>query len=68
VIESSKSPETGGTVEEIVEGRAMVDTEVELLDGSRSDLILLGMGASEVMEVEPSFKLSVEIMILDEGS
>jgi hypothetical protein len=68
VTDPSKSSETGGTVEEIVEGRAMVDAEVELLDESRSDLILLGMGASEVMEVEPSFKLSLEVMIRDEGN
>jgi hypothetical protein len=67
-MESSKSPETGGTVEEIVEGRATADAEVELLDGSRSDLTLLGMGASGVVEVKPSFKLSVEVTIRDEGN
>jgi hypothetical protein len=67
-MESSKSPDTGGTVEEIAEGKVTVDAEVELLDGSRLDLIPSGMGASEVMDVESSFKLSVEEMILDEGS
>jgi hypothetical protein len=67
-MESSKSPETGGTVEGIVEGGAMFNAEVELLDGSRSDLIPLGMGASGVMEVAPSFKLSVGVIILDEGN
>ncbi len=58
---SSKSPvtETGGTVEEIGEGNTTVDAEVELLD-----LILSGVGVSEVMEVEP---LSVEGTILDVG-
>lgn len=64
MVKSSESPETGGTVEEIVGGKAAVDAEVELLDGSTSDLILLGTGVSEVMEVE----LFVEVMILDEGS
>jgi hypothetical protein len=67
-MESSKSPATGGTVEAIGEGKATVDAEVELLDGSRLDLIPLGVGTSEVMDVEPSFKLSVEVMILDEGN
>jgi hypothetical protein len=64
MVKSSESPETGGTVEEIVGGKAAVDAEMELLDGSTSDLILLGTGVSEVMEVE----LFVEVMILDEGS
>jgi hypothetical protein len=68
VMKSSKSPEARETVEEIVEGKETVGAEVELLDGSRSDLFLLGMAASEVMEVELSFKLSVEVIILDEGS
>jgi hypothetical protein len=69
-MESSKSLDTGGTVEEIAEGKAKVDAEVEveLLDGSRLDLIPSGVGASEVMDVERSFKLSVEVMILDEGN
>ncbi len=62
MIVSSESPETGGT------GKATVDAEVELLDGSGLDLTLSGMGASEVMDVEPSFELSVEVMILDEGN
>jgi hypothetical protein len=68
VIKSSESPETAGTVEDIVGEKATADVEVELLDGSTSDLILMAMGVSEVMEVEPSFKLFVEVMTLDEGS
>jgi hypothetical protein len=52
----------------MAEGKATVDAEVELLDGSRLDLIPTGVGASEVMDVERSFKLSVEVMILDEGN
>jgi hypothetical protein len=67
-MESSKSPDTRGTVEDMAEGKATVDAEVELLDGSRLDLIPTGVGASEVMDVERSFKLSVEVMILDEGN
>jgi hypothetical protein len=68
VIKSSESPETTGTAEDIVGEKATADVEVELLDGSTSDLILMAMGVSEVMEVEPSFKLFVEVMTLDEGS
>ena len=41
--------------------------DVELLEGRISNLILSGMGAIEVMEVEPPFELSAELMILDEG-
>jgi hypothetical protein len=67
-MESSKSPDTRGTVEDMAEGKATVDAEVELLDGSRLDLIPTGVGASKVMDVERSFKLSVEVMILDEGN
>lgn len=66
MIESSESPERGGTVGETAGRKATTDAEVELLDESRSDLILLG--ASEVMEVESSFKLSVEVTIPDEGN
>jgi hypothetical protein len=65
---SSKSPDTEGMVEEIAEGKATVDAEIELLDGSKLDLFPSGVGASEVMDVEPSFELSVEVMILDEGN
>lgn len=68
LMESSKSPDTEGTVEEIAEGKVTVDAEVELLDGSRLDLMPSGIGASEVMGVEPPFKLSVEVMILDAGN
>ena len=68
MIESSESPERGGTVGETAGRKATTDAEVELLDESRSDLILLGMGASEVMEVESFFKLSVEVTIPDEGN
>jgi len=64
-MESSISPDTGGTVGEMAEGKATVDAEVELLDGSRLDLIPSGVGVSEVMN---SFKLSVEVMTLDEGN
>jgi hypothetical protein len=67
-MESSKSPDTWGTVEETAEGKVTVDAEVELLDGSRLDLIPAGVGASEVIDVERSFKLSVVVMILDEGN
>lgn len=67
-MESSKSPDTGATVEETAEGKSTVDAEVELLDGSKLDLIPSGVGASEVMDVERSFKLSVEVIILDEGN
>jgi hypothetical protein len=67
-MESSKSPVTGTTVEKTAEGKSTVDAEVELLDGSKLDLIPSGVGASEVMDVERSFKLSVEVMILDEGN
>lgn len=66
MIESSESPERGGTVGETAGRKATTDAEVELLDESRSDLILLG--ASEVMEVESFFKLSVEVTIPDEGN
>lgn len=66
-MESSKSPETGGTVGETVGGKETTNAEVGLPDGSRSDLILLEMGASEVMNVESSFELSVAI-IPDEGN
>jgi hypothetical protein len=65
---SSKSPDTGGVVEEIAERKATVDAEMELLDGGKLDLTPSGVGASEVMDVETSFKLSVEVMILDEGN
>jgi len=67
-MESSKSPDTGGTVEEMAEGKVTVDAEVELLDGSRLDLIPAGMGASEAIDVERSFKVSVDVMTLDEGN
>ena len=64
---SSKSPDTGRMVDEIAKGKATVDAEMELLDGSKLDLFPSGVGASEVIDLEPSFKLSVEVMILDEG-
>jgi hypothetical protein len=67
-MESSKSPDTGGTVEEIAEGKETVDEEMRLLDGSKLDLIPSGVGASEVMDFELSFKLPAEVMILDEGN
>ena len=67
-MESSKSPDTGGTLEEIAEGKVTVDAEMELLDGSKLDLIPSEVGASEVMDVERSFKLFVEVMILDGGN
>ena len=63
MTESSKSPETGVTVGDTVGRKTTTDAEVGLPAGSRSDLILLEMGASEV---ESSFKLSVAI-IPDEG-
>jgi len=50
------------------EGKTTLDAEVELLDGSMLVLILFGMDASDVMEVEPSFRLSSELMILNEGN
>lgn len=65
-MESSKFPDTRGTVEEIAEGKATADAEVE--NGGRLDLIASRGGASEVMDVESSFELSVEVMILDEGN
>lgn len=68
LLMSSKSPDTGGTVEEIADGKATVNAGVELLDGSKLDLILSGVSASEVMDDEPSFRPSVEVMILDEGN
>jgi len=68
LMESLKSPDTGGMAEEIAEGKATVGAEVELLDGNRLDLVSSGVGAPEVMDVEPSFELSVEVMILDEGN
>jgi hypothetical protein len=67
-MESSKSPDTRATVEKTAEGKSTVDAEMELLDGSKLGLIPSGVGASEVMDVERSFKLSVEVMILDEGN
>jgi hypothetical protein len=48
-MELSKSPDTGGTVEEVAKGKAKVDADVELLDGSRLDLIPSGVGTLEVM-------------------
>jgi len=58
-MESSKSPETRGSVEEVAEGKAMPDVEVVVLGGGKLDL--LGVDASRVMEVEgePPFKLFV---------
>lgn len=65
-MESSKSLDTRGTVEEMAEGKATADAEVE--DGGRLDLIASRVGPSEVMDVESSFELSIEVMILDEGN
>lgn len=50
----------------MAEGKATVDAEVKLLDGSKLDLIP-SVGASEVMDIECSFN-SVEVIILDEGN
>jgi hypothetical protein len=60
---SSKSPETRGRVEEVVEGKAMPEVVVVLGGGK---LGLLGVDASGVteVEVEPPFKL----FVFDEGS
>lgn len=68
MVDSSGSPETRGPVEETFEGETLLEAEAELLDEGMV-LILLGMDAFEVMqEVEPSFKLSVELMIFNEGN
>jgi len=50
------------------EGKTTLDAEVELLDGSMLVLILFCMDASDVIEVGPSFRLSSELMILNEGN
>jgi len=68
VVDSSRSPETRSPVEETFEGETLLEAEAELLDEGMA-LVLLGMDASEVMEeVEPSFKLSAELMIFNEGN
>lgn len=68
VVDSSRSPETRGPVEETFEGETLLEAEAELLDEGMA-LILLGMDASEgVEEVEPSFKSSAELVIFNEGS
>lgn len=65
MVDSSGSPETRGPV---VEEETLLEAEVELLDEGMV-LILSGMDAFEVMEeVESSFKLSVELMIFNEGN
>lgn len=68
MVDSSRSPETRSPVEETFEGETLLEAEAELLDEGMA-LILLGMDGSEVMkEVEPSLKLSAELMIFNEGS
>jgi hypothetical protein len=68
VVDSSRSPETRVPVEETFEGETLLKAEAELLDEGMA-LILLGMDASEgVEEAEPSFKLSTELVIFNEGS
>ena len=68
MVGSSRSPDTRSPVEETFEGETLLEAEGELLDEGIV-LILLGMNASEVMEeVEPSFKLSAELMIFNEGN
>jgi hypothetical protein len=67
-VSSSESSETGRTLEDIFEGRMMLDAGVEPLEGSMLILVLLGTGTSEVIEVELTFRLSVGLTILDDGS